>query len=504
MRAVALVIVDLVLIAAATAGALVLRDNLDLTLDRWGQIVPYLSFTLAIALPVIVGLGLNRSIWRFSALSDALRVVVAVLLVVTGAMVAGFAFNRLEGVARSLPILQAMLMVFALVGVRVLVRMRHDLRRGERPPGGVEAERPHTVLLVGVSSLTELYLRAIGDFAAGRVRVAGIVGARPRHANRFVRMHKVLGVPEDVDRIVQDLAIHGIDVDRIVVTIPLPRLSLAARAALGRVESAGGVQLDLLAERLGLAAADETRIGAGAMPAAPIFKLDSTAARSLALRPYWQVKRAVDLVVALVLLFVLSPLLAVLAVAVAVRLGWPAVFWQERLGAGGVPFLLYKFRSMSASHDAGGRRIPDADRVSTLGTFLRRTRLDELPQLINIVRGEMSFVGPRPLLHSDQSSHFAVRRLVRPGLTGWAQINGGRDVTPTDKAALDLWYVQNASLWLDLKIVLRTVPIVLLGERANADAVHQAWRDLTRLGLCGLRPAVAGMSSGGAEDGTKS
>ena len=109
--------------------------------------------------------------------------------------------------------------------------------------------------------------------------------------------------------------------------------------------------------------------------------------------------------------------------------------------------------------------------------------LDELPQLFNILRGDMSFVGPRPLLPKDQPKEFGARLLVRPGLTGWAQVVGGREITPEDKAVLDVWYVRNAGLLLDLKVVARTIPIVLFGERISRSLIDRAWQDLTDLGI---------------------
>jgi lipopolysaccharide/colanic/teichoic acid biosynthesis glycosyltransferase len=109
---------------------------------------------------------------------------------------------------------------------------------------------------------------------------------------------------------------------------------------------------------------------------------------------------------------------------------------------------------------------------------MRRLRLDELPQLFNILRGDMSFIGPRPLLAIEQSDGLRARLLVRPGLTGWAQVVGGRDISAEDKAALDVWYVRNASLALDLEIMARTIPMVLFGERISRHLIEQAWRDL--------------------------
>jgi hypothetical protein len=138
---------------------------------------------------------------------------------------------------------------------------------------------------------------------------------------------------------------------------------------------------------------------------------------------------------------------------------------------------------MRPPHDRGGGRLSEANRQSRLGQFLRRTRLDELPQLYNILVGDMSFVGPRPLLPADQSPAFAARLAVRPGLTGWAQIKGGRELTASDKAALDIWYVRNASLRLDLRILFGTVAVICQGEEREFNAIRQAWRELRSCGM---------------------
>src|SRR5262249_40886970 len=140
----------------------------------------------------------------------------------------------------------------------------------------------------------------------------------------------------------------------------------------------------------------------------------------------------------------------------------------------GRPFKLYKFRTMRGAHDKRQRWITDNQRSSTVGQILRRTRLDELPQLYNVLIGDMSLIGPRPLLPCDQSPDYAGRLLVRPGITGWAQVNGGRVISTSDKLILDIWYVKNASLVLDLVIVLRTMKMVLFGDRINVKALNQA------------------------------
>jgi lipopolysaccharide/colanic/teichoic acid biosynthesis glycosyltransferase len=170
--------------------------------------------------------------------------------------------------------------------------------------------------------------------------------------------------------------------------------------------------------------------------------------------------------------------MGLIALVAAADVGFPVLFWQERPGLGARPFKVFKFRTMGAAHDAHGRRKLDSQRISAIGNFLRRSRLDELPQLLSILTGRMSFVGPRPLLPVDQPADYSARLLVRPGLTGWAQIKGGRAISATDKAALDVWYVKNMSFILDVEIVLGTIPMILFGEKVENDAIARAWREL--------------------------
>jgi len=170
-------------------------------------------------------------------------------------------------------------------------------------------------------------------------------------------------------------------------------------------------------------------------------------------------KRVFDLLLTIPGLVLISPLLLVVAVLVRIYHGSPVLFRQERPGYKNRLFTVYKFRTMTDAHDADGNLLPDAVRLTRLGRFLRATSLDELPELINILRGEMSLVGPRPLLtqYLGRYSPEQVRRhAVLPGITGWAQINGRNTLTWQDKFLYDLWYVDHWSLWLDIKILALT------------------------------------------------
>lgn len=178
-------------------------------------------------------------------------------------------------------------------------------------------------------------------------------------------------------------------------------------------------------------------------------------------------KRITDIIGAVVAGLALAPVFLVVALTIRAYLGTPVFFRQVRPGWRGQPFTLIKFRSMTDSGDEDGRLLPDAQRLAGLGTFLRSSSLDELPELWNVLRGDMSLVGPRPLLmeylplYTDQQAR---RHEVRPGITGWAQVHGRNTLSWEEKFALDVWYIDNRSWWLDLRIMFMTLGSVLRRE----------------------------------------
>lgn len=179
------------------------------------------------------------------------------------------------------------------------------------------------------------------------------------------------------------------------------------------------------------------------------------------------IKRLLDILLSGIALIVLCPVLLVTGVLVRAKLGSPVIFHQDRPGKDGKIFRLYKFRSMTDARDEEGRLLPDEVRLTKFGKILRATSLDELPELWNILRGDMSIVGPRPLLvkylplYNEEQSH---RHDVRPGLTGWAQVNGRNAISWEEKFRLDVWYVQHLSFWVDVKTVFLTVKKVFCRE----------------------------------------
>jgi lipopolysaccharide/colanic/teichoic acid biosynthesis glycosyltransferase len=182
-------------------------------------------------------------------------------------------------------------------------------------------------------------------------------------------------------------------------------------------------------------------------------------------------KRLFDFVASAVLIILLAPLMLAVALVVRIKLGTPILFSQQRPGKDGKLFYLHKFRSMRDAVDAAGQPLPDSERLTAFGKLLRKTSLDELPELFNVLRGEMSLVGPRPLLAEYLPLYSAEqnrRHLVRPGITGWAQVNGRNSTSWDERFALDVWYVDHLSLHLDLQILSRTVLTVFAQEGVSA------------------------------------
>ncbi|MFR6064435.1 MAG: sugar transferase [Eubacterium sp.] len=187
---------------------------------------------------------------------------------------------------------------------------------------------------------------------------------------------------------------------------------------------------------------------------------------------YKYIKRAFDFISALIALILFSSILLIVSILVKTKLGSPVIFKQERPGLNNEIFTLYKFRTMTYERDKKGELLPDEVRLTKFGMFLRNTSLDELPELINILKGDMSVVGPRPLLVQYiplYNAHQIRRAEVKPGLTGWAQANGRNSITWEEKFDMDVYYVDNCSLLLDIKILFLTVKNVIKREGINSD-----------------------------------
>jgi lipopolysaccharide/colanic/teichoic acid biosynthesis glycosyltransferase len=481
VRHLVLIAIEAAIFAFATLLAFFVRspeDGLDFSLVLTSA---YFWVSMSVAITTFYAAGTSRQIWRLSNYRVYLKLVALSAIIVLITLAISFTFNRLEGIPRSVPLMQGIFAAVLLISVRQLaefVTIRRRLRDAvPRGLGQISSVKSESVLIVGVNSLTGVLLRVIESYASGRLDVIGFVGASKRHLDRTAYGLRVLGHVSQLELICRDLHFHGVEVKNIMLAIPFTDLPADTARYILKAQNEGTWRIleitDVMRET-----ATEAETPVLDEPATADGRLDLSARSK---RPYWFVKRATDILVAASALVIVSPVILIVSVMVGFLIGRPAFFWQRRPGMGGRPFNIIKFRTMSNSLDGDGEALPDDLRTNALGRFLRLTRIDELPQLLNILRGDMSIVGPRPLLPRDQSDEHSVRLTVRPGLTGWAQVVGGRVISADQKAALDIWYVYNASFRLDAKIILKTIPMVFLGERFDQEAVDWTLRDLNRL-----------------------
>lgn len=445
----------------------------------------YLIVSLALAVIVFSASRLSQRVWRYFSFLDIFRVVSVVGLVVLLAWSLTFLINRSDMIPRAVPILHWVIASGLLCGARAFARLVFAPERSKAFP--MQGSDARSVLVVGTEDLAELYLRCVRRLGAGRVHVAGILDENTTMQGRVLSGVSVLGQPVGISDIVNAQAVHGVEIDRIIVATRFTELTEASREALRAFEKRSGQSLEFFEERLGF---NFEPVAAQAQ-AAP-YRTFEAPTRVI----YPKVKRIIDIVGSAALIAILSPLIAMVWIMTLVDFGSPAYFWQVRPGRSGRPFRVLKFRTMRGAHDVQGNRIPDADRTSPVGEAFRNYRLDELPQLFNILKGDMSFIGPRPLLPVDQPTFMDLRLSVRPGLSGWAQINGGRDLPKEDKAALDAWYVNNMSFALDVEIVFRTIKFLISGEKPPEHKIlfeaRQCVRQMRSNGLGGTVANSAG------------
>lgn len=477
-------VADLALVALATISALLLRDNFEFSPDRFRNLLPYLMFTVVAASVILQVTRLDRGIWRFSTMNDYLSLSTASAVIVVCAVLGAFTYNRLEDVARALPILQFVLITAFLVGARVFYRQYRSWRADQRalvtsqPVGGET-----WVLLIGVNPISELYVKCARTYTGNRIGLAGVIAERPKSVGRTAYGVPVLGGIENIDSVLAHLNVQGITVRRLIVTSDLAHIDPQLKAALSNLHDYPDLQIEYFADTLNFIPPTE-RTAKVSEPSPDINYWRSDKALSslevlsaAASRHYFKWKRAIEapIATALVLLAAL-PMLAI-AIGTFLAVGAPILFWQFRPGYMGRRFRVFKFRTLHHAHDEDGQRVPDEQRYSFFGSLLRLTRMDELPQFVSIAAGHMSFIGPRPLILSEQADYPAARLLVRPGLTGWAQVNGGRGLSYEDKLALDFWYIAHASLKVDLLILVKTAGMILFGEQRNEKAIADARKE---------------------------
>jgi lipopolysaccharide/colanic/teichoic acid biosynthesis glycosyltransferase len=472
--------IDVLLAALSPLLALYVREAYILSYDGAVLAGIYCVVSLAFALIAFAAFGVRDAMPRYFSVHDAIDLAKAVVVAELMTCIVLFTFTRLEGIPRSTPVIHGLILAAGLVTARALAHIAdRDRKLGAQPPDVADEH----IILIGLSDLSSLYIKVLEAFAPSRQRVIAVLDERPRSIGRAINGVRVFGPPAHLQALIDEFAVHGIRTDRVVVGGETDMLSEEALGDIQRVCAQRHLRLDFVPRLFGLRPATEVDQIA-LMP-----RVDDEPAWASVLPPYFRIKRIIDFVTALLLAIVLLPLWIVVVSLAFLDVGSPILFWQQRTGLNGRSFLLHKVRTLRPPFDWNGHRVPDAQRLSWIGQLLRKTRLDELPQLLNVLVGDMSLIGPRPLLPRDQPTTPTVRLTVRPGITGWAQVNGGRLLSANEKDELDEWYIRNASPRLDLRILVLTFLSLVRGDRRSEHVLARAREAGRKPRIEGDRPA---------------
>jgi lipopolysaccharide/colanic/teichoic acid biosynthesis glycosyltransferase len=438
--------------------ALYLRDVDIQSNADWNVLVYYWVLSAGFAIVAFFVFRLQDGMTRYFSVHEALDIVEAVLFAELMSFAVLFTLTRLDGIPRSIPLVHGLLLASGLLAARVFVRI---VASEDNDAPGYHSRRER-IILIGANPFASSFIQLLRAYAPEQQRVIAVLDENAAMVGRAISGVQILGAPHELEAIISEFAIHGIGTDRIVIAGEVDLLSAPVLHEVERICKKRQVELTFLPRMIGVSEPRPTNA-----PAVSFEPVES--GPSFAAPPIFRLKRWIDIVGSLMLIVLLFPLLVLAGLLVLLDVGRPIFFWQERLGWKGRSFLIYKFRTLRAPFDSSGKPALGSRIPSTIGRFLRATRLDELPQLLNVLFGEMSLVGPRPLLPEDQPANTPIRLSVRPGISGWAQVNGAKLVTKEQKEELDEWYVRNASLWLDLRIIIMTLAVILKGRVSSQE-----------------------------------
>ena len=474
--------------------ALYVRDAYVLSYD--GALIAglYVLVSFGFSLIAFAVFGARDGMSRYFSVHEVIDLVKAVLIGELMTCVVLFTFTRLEGIPRSTPIIHALILGAAVIMSRALAHIAsRDPRRvaRHRDPAGEQ------IILIGLNDLSSLYVGVLEAFARGQQQVVAVLDERPTMIGRSVHGARVFGPPTHLQSLIEEFDVHGVRISRVIVGGDADSLSKEAMQEIESVCAKREVTIEFLPQLFGLGARRGPAARAPSeIDVAPADSGAESPAGSIALPSYFRIKPFVDVCLTLVLIIALFPVWLLVASLVFVDVGFPVLFWQQRSGLNGRNFLLHKFRTLQLPFDWQGQEVPQQQRLSAIGRMLRKLRLDELPQLLNVLVGDMSLIGPRPLLPQDQPPTPSVRLMVRPGITGWAQVNGGVLLSAQEKDELDEWYIRHASFWLDMRILALTFLSLVRGDRRYERALAQArGRRGTRLNGEGSVAGGGGLSS---------
>src|SRR5262249_1347838 len=363
--------------------------------DGSPAIVFYCAIAFVSSLVAFLVFRTRDGMTHLFSVNDALEVAKAVLLSELFIYLALFSLTRLEGIPRSTPLIHALLLTVGLLAARASVRSAHS-ERDLAPTVQRKAPVQH-IILIGSNRLSALYIDFLRAYAPGRYRVIGLLDDPPEMVGRSIACIRLLGPITDLLPIVNEFKEHGVCTDRIIVGGDSDSLTKEAMAEITHTCAEYEIELDYVPRLVGLCSLQASVVQNQA-------EQEESSRIIFSPSPYFRVKHYVDFCLSLLLVLVLLPVFLMVAAIVLLDVGSPIFFWQRRVGINGQGFHIHKFRTLKPSYDSQGQSFSTVDRVSWAGALLRKFRLDELPQLLNVLVGDMSLIGPRPLLPHDQPS----------------------------------------------------------------------------------------------------
>lgn len=448
---------DVIVISTAFPIAVALAENFDL---RREHVFPAVFGTLMLILITTLvwrAMRIPQSMWRYASSDELLAVAKALCAIVILFLASMFFIDLLGNLSRSILFLFWSIAFAGLFCTRIVYcsAVKTYQRRSCRK----ESSPAHRIL---INANIEEASAAIQAFQRHYGLQADIIGIISDDAEKGRLLHgiEILGRTDQINEILASLDVTG----------RYPQVAVLSDSGHDSDQSL----------RNALTASEITTIRTKDIE---VFRPDACSDEAIldlntpmfGEKPYARTKRLIDLTFASLALFFLSPLLLIISVAIYCTDGSPVFFVQDRAGKGLRQFRLLKFRTMKPPIDNTGEKLTEEERITWLGSLLRATRADELPQFWNVVKGEMSLVGPRPLLCRDmpkEVSTLAERYCIRPGITGWAQVNGGKKIDNETKIPLDIFYIRNFSFVFDVRIILMTIGMLINGEKITKEAMQ--------------------------------
>jgi exopolysaccharide biosynthesis polyprenyl glycosylphosphotransferase len=446
---------DVIVISAAFPMAIALTENYTL---RQQQVLPAVCGTLLLVM--ITGIvwrtmRIQQSMWRYASSDELLAVVKALFVIVALFLAAMFFTDLLEEISRSILVLFWAMAFAGLCCTRIIYcsAVKAYRRRLHRKENGLTRR----VLIQANMEEASASIHALQRYHGLDTDIVGII-SDDAESGRLLHGIEILGGGNQANEVLASLDVTG----RYPHVVVLGESEVEPDKVL--IEASIANKISIIRTR-----EVETHEFDGREDEATISLNQS----SLQHKPYARAKRLIDLVSATLALFFLTPLLLIISSIIYMTDGSPVLFVQVRAGKDLRQFRLLKFRTMRPPVDQAGHSLTDDERITWFGSLLRATRADELPQFWNVIKGDMSLVGPRPLLCRDMPKDvgtLAERYCIRPGITGWAQVNGGKKIGNNTKIPLDIYYIRNFSLYFDIKIVLMTIGMLINGEKVNKNA----------------------------------